>query len=137
VVALVVVGVIFILAIIVGVTCYLKWDDIVTSAVDASLAETKRMVAEDPPEGVDTTRFNAIADGFVARLDAGDVSKEQYVPVLQTLQSAVEDKKISKEEADLLMQRMIEVFPDLGDVPAAEPPASDTTALVEDTTSSP
>ena len=137
VVALVVVGVIFVLAVIVGVTCYLKWDELVTTATDASLAEVKKMVAEDPPQGVDTTRFNAVADGFVRKLQEGDIKKEQYAPVLQTIGTATDDGKITGEEADLLMQQMISAFPSLGDVPAGQMSRPDTTGMAEDTTAAP
>ncbi len=131
-VALIIAGVLLVIIIIAGVTCWYYKDDLARMATGTAIDGIKTTVAENPPEGVDTVQFNALTDAFMVKLNEGQLDYEKYGVFMQAIQGVVGDEEITAEEADRLCDAMIDYFPDLADmVPSEEPPD---TVQVEDST---
>lgn len=142
-VALIVAGVILVLIIALAVTCYFYWGDVVKSSTTALVGEVKSVLAANPPEGVDTTQFDALADAFVERFDPGNMKAEDYAPVVAQLSEVLRDKQLTADEVSRLSESMVALYPDLdrfrpsstaepAEVDFADP---DTTDAVMDTAS--
>ena len=113
-VALIVAGVIVVLLIIVGVAGYFFWGDLVKTGTTQVIGQAKTFVAENPPEGVDTTQFNALADAFVERFNADDsLSADKYGPIIQSIQRTIDDKQVTADEVKEIQQAMVELYPEL------------------------
>ncbi len=126
-VALIVVGVLVLLVIIAGVTCYFKKDDLVRYGMATMVNSVKIKLSESPATGIDTARVNAISDAFVEKLNESEIDYDKYGRFGQTVQGLMTDKEIDSAEAELFVGAMIDYFPELEQlVPAVE---------IEDTTS--
>lgn len=111
---LIVAGVLIVLAIIVIALGYAFWDDIVKMGSGAMVTETKRMVNENPPEGVDTTEVNAVLDGFAERFATDStLSAEQYGPVFKRFQEAINDETITADEWHDIREDIFLLYPDM------------------------
>lgn len=111
---LIVVGVLVVLGIIVVGLGYIFWDDILKMGSGAMTGEVKRMIAENPPEGVDTTQVNAVLDGFAERFaEDTSLSAEEYGPVFQTFQAAIEDKTVDADEWETIREQILQLYPDM------------------------
>lgn len=112
-IALIVVGVLLLLVIIAGITCYLKKDELVKYGTTAMVTGIKTDLNENPVAGVDTVRVNAITDAFIEKLNESEVDYDKYGHFGQTLQAFQSDKVIDSAEAEQFVQAMIEYFPEL------------------------
>jgi len=121
-VTLIIVGVLLVMVIIAGVTCWYYKDDLAKTAAATAIEQVKVMVAENPPDVVDTAQFNALADGFVIKLKEEELDYEKYAGFMQAIQGIINDKAISSEEAERLRTAMVEYFPDLADIALTEEP---------------
>lgn len=132
-IALIVVGVLLLLVIIAGITCYLKKDELVKYGTTAMVTSIKTKLNDNPVAGVDTVRVNAIADAFIEKMNESEVDYAKYGPLSGKLQGFMSDEEIDSAEAEQFMQAMIEYFPELEQLlPAVE--TEDSTYL-EDTVS--
>lgn len=112
-VALIVVGVILVLVIALAVTCYFYWGDAVKMSANALVGEAKTVLAQDPPEGVDTVQFNALADAFVERFDPENLRPDEYGPMLSQFGEAIKDKRLTADEVQQMSDAMVLLYPDL------------------------
>ena len=117
-IALIVVGVLLLLVIIAGITCYLKKDELVKYGTTAMVTSIKTDLNENPVAGVDTVRVNAITDAFIEKLNESEVDYDKYGHFGQTLQAFQSDEEIDSAEAEQFVQAMIEYFPELEDLVA-------------------
>ncbi|MBD3403808.1 hypothetical protein GF420_13010 [candidate division GN15 bacterium] len=129
-VALIVAGVILVLVIIGAITCYVYWDDAVKTSMSAVVDKAKSTVAEYPPNGVDTTSFNALADTFVERFEPGELDAQEYGPLMTQLTQALDDDRLTPEEIESLREEMIRLYPELDRFQ----PVTTETDTMEDTT---
>jgi hypothetical protein len=80
----------------------------------AAAIELKQVLAADPPEGIDTTQFNALADAFVDRVKLeSDDQFETVALLVQQFYSASKDRKLTREEAMTAAAAMINQYPEL------------------------
>ena len=112
-VTLIVVGVILVMAIAAAVTCWAKKDDIVRFAVQTVIVGTQKMLEESPLEGIDTEKFNILTDTFLEKMNTTELDYEKYGVFFQKIQSVPSDKKVDSAEVILLMEAMVEYFPEL------------------------
>gem|GEM_PF-1515320 len=109
-IALIVVGVLLLLVIIVGITCYLKKDELVKYGTTAMVTGIKTKLNDNPVAGVDTVRANAIADAFIEKFNEAEIDYSKYGPFTGQLQELMSDEEIDSAEAEQFMQAMIEYF---------------------------
>ena len=132
-IALIVVGVLLLLVIIAGITCYLKKDELVKYGTTAMVTGIKTNLNDNPVAGVDTVRMNAIADAFIEKMNESEVDYAKYGSFGQALQALQSDQEIDSAGAEQFVQAMIEYFPELEQLlPAVE--IEDST-YIEDTIS--
>lgn len=120
-IALIVGGVLLLLVIIAGITCYLKKDELVKYGTTAMVTSIKTDLNENPVAGVDTVRVNAIADAFIEKFNEAEIDYTRYGALSGKLQEFMSDEEIDSSEAEQFMQAMIEYFPELEQLlPAVE-----------------
>lgn len=115
-IALIIGIVVVVMVIAAAVTCYLKRDDVAKFGAATILGGIKTMVAESPPAGVDTTRFNGVVDAFIDRLNAEPLDQEKFAGFFSGLQTIPTDQKVDSVEAQMLLDDMFEYFPELEDL---------------------
>lgn len=115
-IGLIALGVLLVLIIGAGITCYVLRDEMGKSAAIFMINEIKQEVAVDPPSGVDTTHFNRVMDEFLARMQADSLNLQKLGTFFQTIQSVPEDSKVDSAEVQLLIDAMINYYPSLEDV---------------------
>jgi len=93
-IGLIIVGVIVVIIIVGGVVCWVYKEDLAKMGAVTVVSQMKTQLAHDAPDGVDTTSFNALADGFIERLNEDEeLNLEEYGMFMQSLQGAMQDKK--------------------------------------------
>lgn len=119
-IALIVVGVVVLLVVIAGITCYLKREELVRYGAVISINSVKTEVNDNPVEGVDTVRVNAVADAFVEKLQESKLDFDKCGRFVRTVQAIMSDKKVDSDEAEDIVQAMIEYFPELEEMAPIE-----------------
>ena len=135
-IGLIVAGALLLLVIIIGVTCYVKRDDLMKFGVAQLMNSVKVEVAAQQIPGVDTAQFNGIADSFVAKLNSSEMQYLEYQTFMTVLQKATTDKKIDSAEVYQLVDAMVKYYPDLDSLrftgrQNAVPSAEDSGATLE------
>lgn len=103
------------LVIVTGIFCYAYRDDLAKWAATYTVDGMKGEVARNP-EIVDTVRFNAFVDGFVARVKADTLNKQKYADFMMAIQPLpkwIDDKKFDSSEIGVFSDALIAYFPDL------------------------
>ncbi len=119
-IALIVVGVLVLLLVIVGITCYLKREDLAKYGAVTLINSVKTELNNNPVEGVDTVRVNAVAEAFVEKLQDSKLDFEKYGQIMQSIQAIMTDKTVDSDEAEDFVQAMIEYFPELEEMAPIE-----------------
>ncbi len=137
-VALIVVGVLFLMVVIAGVTCWIKKDELAKYGVKSVVMQIGSKASENPQAGVDTTMVNAVISAFSERLDSDTtINLELLGTTIQKIQYMPQDDVIDSIEVIELMNVLSEIYPELAEIsiPSMEEAVPDTTAG-EDTTAS-
>jgi len=129
-IALIVVGVLVLLLVIAGITCYLKKDELAKYGAVTLVNSIKAELNNTPVEGVDTVKVNAVADAFVNELNEKELDYDKYKRLIQTVQGIMSDKKVDSAEAEEFVRAMTEYFPELEELAPMEP--IDDSATVDD-----
>jgi len=116
-VALIVAGVLIVLVIILAALAYVYKDDLVKFGTTSTVNAIKKSLAENPADGVDTVRFNAVADQFMAKLGDAEIDPVEFQTFFQELQGAGSDQQFDSSEVESLIQGMVGMFPELNDLP--------------------
>ena len=132
-IALIVVGVLLLMVVIAGITCYLKKDDLARYGAATLVNSIKMELADNPVEGVDTAQVNAIADAFMEKLNESELDYNKYGRFMQAVQAISSEKAVDSAEAEQFVRAMIGYFPELEELLPVEE-IEDSTA-VEDSTS--
>jgi len=119
-IGLIALGIVIVLIILAGITCYVYKDEIGKSAAVYLLNDVKSEVAINPPPGIDTTRFNRVVDGFMYELQQDTAALESLAPFFQQIQSVPEDEKIDSAEVILMIEAMVDFYPQLDTLAATE-----------------
>ncbi len=132
-IGLIVAGALLLLVIIIGVTCYVKRDDLMKFGVAQLMNSMKVEVATQQIPGVDTAQFNGIADAFIAKLNSSEMQYLEYQKFMTVLQKATTDRNIDSTEIYQLVDAMVAYYPDLesmrlSEQPRGIPPVVDTAA---------
>lgn len=115
-VGLIVLGVLIVVIAVLGVVCYMNQDSIMKFGVNTMIAEVKTQLANSPNPAMDTTAFNAIADEFSRKMDAGEVDMQKMGSLAQVVQGIIEDKVVDSVEVMAFVDAMVDVYPELGDM---------------------
>jgi len=122
-IGLIVAGVILVIIIIAGITCYVYKDDLAKMGVVTIINGFKTELAANPVEGVDSTQFNAMTDAFVTKFNEEEIDYEKYTAFFQQIQVMMGDKEISAEKVEKLKRLMADYYPVLEKyLPAPEMP---------------
>jgi hypothetical protein len=128
-IALIIVGIIIVLLIITMIVCYVYREDLARAGAGVMVTSIKNEVAKNPPEGVDTVQFDAMADSFVVKLDEAKLPTEEYGQLISTMQGIMADKQVSADEVREFEDMMVTYFPDLESMRGGEMTPPDTTAV--------
>lgn len=134
-IGLIVAGGLLVLIIILMVTCYMNRDDLARFVSDQSITRMKTELGTMAGPGVDTVKFNALADSFTSKLKTepfDEVKFAGFVNAIQGYPKMAEDKVIDSTEVMEVAHAMISYFPDLG-AQWGPMPSMDTTAAPADT----
>ena len=121
-VTLIIVLVILVMVIAAAITCWMKKDDLAKYAAQTVVQSVKTQVAQGTAEGIDSVQVNAVTDAFIMKLSESELDYEKYQVFFQKIQPLSTDDQIDSMEVEMLMDAMIEYFPELEElmVPAAE-----------------
>jgi len=113
-VALIVGGVLLVIVIIIVALGAVYWEDLKRLPAKQAITVMKDSLAENPVEGVDTVRFNSLADGFVEKLNSKDeLDPQVYSSLLLEIQTVVSDEEFDSTEVRQISEGIIRLFPDL------------------------
>ncbi len=118
-VALIVVGVLFLMAVIAGVTCWMKKAELVKYGVKTTIIQIGSIAKENPQAGVDTTQINTIITAFSEKLDNDTtLNLELLGATIQKIQYMPQDEVIDSLEAIELIKILSEIYPELSEIGA-------------------
>jgi hypothetical protein len=112
-IGLIVLGVVLLLVVIGGVTCYLKRHEIVKFGVTTVVGSIKQELARNPVSGVDTVAVDGVADAFIKKLNESEPDGQKMAALAQSLQAIMSDMKVDSAEASRFVDAMVEYFPEL------------------------
>ena len=117
-VGLIIIGILVVIIVIGAITCYVYRADLTKKAGSTALVGVKDMVAENPPEGVDTVQFNALTDAFLTQLDQDDfgdddTKMQRFGMFLQKVTSLMGDGEVSAEDVKAVSEAMVDFYPSL------------------------
>jgi len=135
-VGLIIAGALVVLLALAMVTCYVKRGELAVFGATTVINGVKTKLAEEPIPGVDTVHVNAVCDRFVIMLSEQEELDERYQRFFMTLQSIPQDDMIDSAEVGLLLEAMVDYFPELESVayPAGRPTSAEDSAEVGDST---
>ena len=119
-VALIIVGALLLIVVIGALSCWFYRAELARMGAVTMMNQVKQMVAESPPQDVDTAQFNSLLDGFVGRLEEDEMADQdttlvKLAELMQVMQTVVEDKAIDENEIDQLSNTMLSFYPELVD----------------------
>lgn len=126
-VSLIVAGALLLILIIITVTCYVKRDDLTRFGTVSIITELKRNLNAKPVSGVDTVKFDALADAFVKKLNESKPPMEEMAKFVQKIQLAATNKTPDSATVAAVSEAMISFYPEL-ETDLQAPAPADTTA---------
>lgn len=137
-IALIVVGVLFVMVVIAGVTCWMKKDALVKYGVKTAVLQVGSLAAKNPQPGVDTASVNAFVNAFTEKLDADTaVNLELLAATIQKIQHIPQDEMIDSMETIEIMKTLSEIYPELSEfVPPEMEETMPDSSMMEETTES-
>jgi energy-converting hydrogenase Eha subunit A len=134
-IGLIIVGILaLILLIVFGVIC-MNREKVLRWSMRQGVVFVKDAIGKQPV-GIDTTRFNALADNFLLRLDTAQFADSQLMAIGPIFQQILEDKKIDSAEVVSLSGAMVTLFPDLSEY-GIEPPPTEMPVITDTVLSAP
>ena len=112
-VTLIIVLVILVMVIAAAITCWMKKDDLAKYAAQTVIQSVKTQVAEGTAEGIDSVQVNAVTDAFIIKLSESELDYEKYQVFFQKIQPLSTDDQVDAAEVAVMMDAMIEYFPEL------------------------
>ena len=135
-VGLIVGGVIVVLAIIAGITCYMNLDELAKTGITTTISEVSRLASESPQEGVDVEQFKILCDKFNHTVKTDSTfTIATSGQILQSATAVIEDEITDADEARMLIDEMIAMYPELAEFAPAGPEEEqelDSTEITED-----
>jgi len=133
-IGLIVAGVLLLLVIIGGVTCWMNKDALARYGAVTMVQGVRTMIAANPAEGVDTVSVFAATDAFVEKLKNDEEVKAENIGMfMQALQPIVTDELVDANETQQFVESMVDMYPDLAEL-VAEPEIIDSIFIPEDST---
>jgi len=134
-IALIVALAVVVLLIAIVVLIHVYREDLAKVGAGATVIEVKKVLAQNPPEGIDTVRFNALADAFAEKIKLDTTAEFESLGLfVQQMTKSVSDKKLDKQEVDAAATAMIAAYPDLRQY--WNPAPADTSTATTDSASS-
>jgi len=115
-VGLIVAGALVVIAVVLVVLVFSKRDDVIKWGTRSAMQMVKAEIAKAPLTGVDTARFGALLDSFVARVNIAPMDYDKHSTFVPVLQKITADKKIDASEVSELRDAIVTYFPDLSSV---------------------
>ena len=111
----IIIAAVIIVIIIIGIALiYFYKDDIGKFGAVTVAQGIKTELAENPVEGIDSTRVNAVVDAFVTKVNEEEADNLVTLSAfMQTVQTVISDQKVDSAEVELAMDAMIDVYPEL------------------------
>ena len=129
-IGLIVGGSVIVLIIVGLILCSVYSEDLAKAGVSVMVSGVKSQVMEQEVEGVDTTRFNALADGFATKFAESELDSDKTGLFMQDMQATLSGGALSAEDIAELSDAMVGYFPELEEYLPVTVPA-DTTAVEE------
>lgn len=105
---------IVILAILGALTCWYFKDDLAKMGSSTLVNGLKTELGTSDFEDVDTVQFNAMADAFMAKMNAEDpLDWDRYALFMGAIQNVMEDKSFGADEVPIIEDAFIMYYPDL------------------------
>ena len=119
-VALIIVGALLLIVVIGALSCWFYRVELARMGAVTMTNQVKQMVAENPPQDMDTAQFNSLVDGFLGRLEEDEITDKdttlmKLAEFMQVMQRVVEDKAVDENDVDQLSNIMISYYPELVD----------------------
>lgn len=134
-IALIVALAVVVLLIAIVLLIYVYRQDLAKVGAGATVTEVKKVLAQNPPEGIDTVRFNALADAFAEKIKQDTTAEFESLGLfVQQMTKSVGDKKLDKHEVEAAAAAMIATYPDLKEY--WNPAPQDTSIVTPDSASS-
>ena len=147
IVGIVIVGVIVVLMVVGGILCYANKDALIKMGMSTVVSSVKVQLAEPTVVGVDTVAYcttlgidtvayNAVADGFLKKLDAEEELDPDKMAAFGAQMQALSTRmdNLTAKDINSFMDAMIEYYPDLKDLVPAEIPVEELTEETPETT---
>jgi hypothetical protein len=120
-VALIIVGALLLIVVIGALSCWFYRVELARMGAVTMMNQVKQMVAENPPQDMDTAQFNSLVDGFVGRLEEDEIADKdtslmKMAEFMQVMQGVVEDKAVDESDIDQLRNTMVSFYPELADI---------------------
>jgi hypothetical protein len=112
-IALIVAGALLVLFIALSAYVCSNQDSLVRWLTKSGFAQVKVKISKNPPQGVDTTRFYALCDTFVARIYRDSISAARQQEFLPVLQKVAADDKFEASEIGAMTDAIVKYYPDL------------------------
>ncbi|MBK7143472.1 MAG: hypothetical protein IPH75_15495 [bacterium] len=111
-IALIVGGILIVLLVALMGVCYFNKDKVFKWTIRTGVVYAQQALAKDPA-GIDTVKFNALANEFIVQLDAGEITDEQFTAIGPIFQGTMADKQIDASDVYKLSDAMVTLFPSL------------------------
>lgn len=128
-VTLIIVLVILVMIIAAAITCWMKKDDLAKYAAQTVVQSVKTQVAQGTAEGIDSVQVNAVTDAFMTKLSESELDYMKYQVFFQKIQPLSTDDQIDSTEVAVMLDAMIEYFPELEEL---LPPPVEADSLLEE-----
>lgn len=110
-IALVVVGILFLLIIIGIVIVWMNKDKIVEASLDYMIATTEREIKADLPPGYTPESVHNILATLKGGIKSGEIDSREIQILATEFQSDMKDKKIDQEEGARILDLIVKALP--------------------------
>ncbi len=113
-VGIIIAAVLVVVVIVCAALFYVYRDDLGKFGAVGLANQVKTQLAENPADGVDTVRVNAVIDAFVAKVNEDESEMLAVLgSFMQTVQPLTSDEEVDADDVELAMDAMIDVYPEL------------------------
>ncbi len=127
-IALVIVGILFLLIIIGIVIVWMNKDKIVEASLDYMIATTEKEINADLPPGYTPESVHDILAALKSGIKSHDIDSREIQILAREFQDDMQDKKINQEEGARLLEMIVKALPP-GTVPTDSLPEAPTDSL--------
>jgi hypothetical protein len=111
----IIIAAVLVVIIIIGIALiYFYKEDIGKFGAVTVAQGIKTELADNPVDGIDTTRVHAVVDAFVKRVNEEEADNLVTLSAfMQTVQPMISDQELDSAEVEMTIEAMIDVYPEL------------------------